>query len=794
MPDKFYRTPDGGALLYAPSALFSGRKVGPLMKVKPNGDLDTTFRAPDFTFYHTSFCDMGACPEGNGEFIPLVDGSVLCIPIESGFYYQSNLTEKPVRLLANGQIDTSFQSSPLTDGRIITSLEDGKILCLKNYSSPNFPNYTTHNKISRFFPDGSLDTSFHFSDTSSVLIQWVPDQNGNVLLLFKNFHDTLAYYRKFLSGQNTLTEKFGWDVYSFASSPNVQNYRPFGLAYDGNIYELTGNNPVVRRKKPDGTLDTSFHPFHPPTANKYEMDSAGNLFCHRYISSDSVKIYLYSAQGQFIDSIYGRRTQYDFVSNGTVLTIGPDHNNRWTFEKKNASGQSLIKKSTRFGFNGKVDQVLTDQSNRILASGSFTEYNDHKSIGLIRLLPNGTPDTTFRCQAFTKPPTYSTVLLDRFSNGDYLVVSQMPEGPVDRFLHRIRQDGSVDTSFGYTNFSGYSFQVKMVQHFLHMADGSFLATVWGESSLGDYRGYIIRLLANGERDSSFEPIQLDQLFQEYNNYTVLQDIDDQHILVTAKIWHDTPGGYEPWFGVGVLQIGASTGEGFTILIKGYDQYINGTTGLLSDQVLIGGGPLRKMSTTGIPDNTFSPRLWTGQPLTGPQTIVQVLRNEEILISSYKAYQIEDRAFQNFKLSKLNRDGVKDTAFSEAIINGDIKQSVEPDSLHLYLAGDLVQYGSQPVNYICRIHNQKSDILLSTKKREEATDPFLFPNPSHNEIFVSNRGSELDMVFYSSLGKLHHKVKFKTGGVLSVENRPAGVYFWKSVDAKGKTHFGKLVKS
>jgi len=796
VPEKTYLMPNGGILLYAPSAMFSGKKVGPLMKVKPNGDLDTSFRTPDFTFYFTGFSDNFFRPDANGTFLPISDGSVYFFPIESKLYANGVFYPETVRFSPNGEIDTAFRNSDLiTSNAKFHPSPDGKILGSENFPTDENP---THTKLSRFFSNGKLDTSFHFPDTSGCLIGSVSNQNGELLLFFKNHEDSIVYYRRYLSNQNTLSSKFGYDFYT-SSDPTKWLYSStIGITKENYIYEKAittnglGSRALIRRKKSDGTLDTSFHSFISPWHQSVEVDNIGNISI--YVTSGSgSKIYRYSPIGDFIDTFYLPKTNFKFAFQDTILSIGPDLNKRWTFEKKNSAGQIIVKRCTRFGFNGEVEKILIDQNDRILASGSFSEYDNHKSQGLIRLLPDGRPDTTFKSFPFSKPKDSETVLLNRFSNGDYLVVTLMPSGPNNRFMHRIKPNGSIDTSFGQTNFGDFSFSVVAVTSVLPMADGSFWAGITVNINANFNKGFIVKLLADASRDPAILPVGIEHQNFETWRAINLKLIDHNHILVASKLSREYPLGSIPWFDVGVLQLDSIGSNNYTSINNDFDFYHNGSAAPGIGNILVGGEDLKKLSLSGVSDTTFTTRQWNGQAFAGPHYILQVLKNQDVITSNFRKYRSENLVFQNTRICKINKEGIEDTSFVKSFINGSINHSLEPDSLHLYLAGDLIQYGDYSINNICRIHNRNSEIQLSKKPSIVTERVVLYPNPAQNKIFFSHVKPETEVIFYSTQGKLWHKANFEKESMVSIENWPTGIYFWRSNHLSGKVQTGKLIK-
>ncbi|RYU78958.1 T9SS type A sorting domain-containing protein, partial [Hymenobacter persicinus] len=158
------------------------------------------------------------------------------------------------------------------------------------------------------------------------------------------------------------------------------------------------------------------------------------------------------------------------------------------------------------GFSNPVKHLLLQPDGRMLAVGTFGSVNTLSTLGVARLLANGTPDASFR----VNPPTV-------FIREPHAAVLQ-PDGKVvvsgffNKFsggttfgLVRYRPDGSEDPTFAnsteFTNASGY---VPLYGLALQ-ADGKLL--VGGEFSRygsQDVRN-LIRLQPSGQLDPSFAP-------------------------------------------------------------------------------------------------------------------------------------------------------------------------------------------------------------------------------------------------------------------------------------------------
>lgn len=91
----------------------------------------------------------------------------------------------------------------------------------------------------------------------------------------------------------------------------------------------------------------------------------------------------------------------------------------------------------------------------------------------------------------------------------------------------------------------------------------------------------------------------------------------------------------------------------------------------------------------------------------------------------------------------------DTAFVSSFLNGKITQALETDSMGFYLAGDLVQFGNQQVNYLVRVHNRPGQIQVSRKPSSSQSSVRLYPNPTKDLLWVSGAPAGASLRFYNA---------------------------------------------
>lgn len=149
------------------------------------------------------------------------------------------------------------------------------------------------------------------------------------------------------------------------------------------------------------------------------------------------------------------------------------------------------------GASGTVFSSHTQKDGNILLGGSFTTFNGYASKGIIRILPSGRRDSTFH--AGTGVDTRVNKLKS-MSNGKIVLGGAFSfyNGTAAGNIIRLMPDGSVDTSFK----SGAGLNNEVLSMYLTADSGIIVAGFFSQ-----YQGQMvtqpIKILSNGQRDLSF---------------------------------------------------------------------------------------------------------------------------------------------------------------------------------------------------------------------------------------------------------------------------------------------------
>ncbi|HPI12043.1 MAG TPA: T9SS type A sorting domain-containing protein [Catalimonadaceae bacterium] len=781
--ETIYPIPNGGFLVHAPEVThFSGKPVSRIFKLNRNGDIDTSFKAPFFTLTYNGFFDMAPCISLGMEFRTSSDGSVYVF--SEAEIHVSGVSPHFFRFRPNGQPDTSIH----LPGSFLATSRDGGVLSSKGYY---FSNGYHGTQIFRVHPDSTQFAPLLLADTGdSYLVSVVPNFKEDIALLFRKKSNGKYHYRRYLPDQKKLSAPQGDFSYT-----GIQYFAPALLTDDGLIYEYVNTQSIdsisyILRRKPSGEPDSSFHLIPFGALQSFNPEPNGVIRLKRvpvdYSSGDHFE-YRYNSAGLFIDSVLVKSGQYRIEMSDTLFQLGLNQQNRWDFKKVGSNGQVFSSQATRSGFNGMVKKLITLPDGKLLAGGSITEYNRHQSPGLIRLLPDGSADTTFRNQALLLTDNAEVTGFQRLANGNILFATRKPAGTNGRYIHRILPDGTLDPDFSPSQLNTFPFQVKEVAASLFMPDGSFWLGLYEESPGFQY---LMKFLPNGEPDLQWAT-SLVQIPGIQYRMELLPVNDSLQIAVTTTQISDPSNEYSAWSAFWFKTFDGNAGlTRASTLVSEFETSPPFRTS--QGKLLAGnGGYLARTQSIGAWDSTFTPALWTGEPLGFNRMFpAGALANDEVLVSSavhpnpsqYMQYVCANSLIFRSTLHKLSRTGILDTAFSAQPITGVDFQILEADSQHVYLYGDLSHYGDRPVNGICRIHNRKSNILLPNKPTiDQRLALNVWPNPAKGTVrFEIPVNGPVCIQLFASNGREVTQQWLKPGAsVFSLSGIPKGIYLYRS---------------
>ena len=256
--------------------------------------------------------------------------------------------------------------------------------------------------------------------------------------------------------------------------------------FRANPYGAQAIAPLVGERMAVGGTFTSFSSAGTYTASKYLAYPETAVPYDGILSplpNDSVRAFLVYDNGSHL--IAGSFTEIGGTPSPYLARMTPDLKLDTTFTPE---------------INGSVSNMLLLPDGRILILGAFTEIGGQPAPGIAIISPNGTLDPSFVPPAFEAG---SMVSIYRDQEGKFLVGGSMTDagGTAVDSLVRLLADGSLDSTFN-VSFDGagrYVSSVHVQQDGKIVVGGSFTA-VNGLARTG-----LARLTPSGETDPSFVP-------------------------------------------------------------------------------------------------------------------------------------------------------------------------------------------------------------------------------------------------------------------------------------------------
>jgi len=455
--EKIELQSDGKIIIGGAFVTFNGVSVGRIVRLHANGSLDSSF-------------STGVGFDNNVNAIALqADGKI----IFGGSFttYNGNLVNRVLRLHTNGAVDNSFVSgSGFSSGAVetICVTSSGSIMMGGSFSGTY--NGVAVNRVQLFHPDGTINTAFDIgagpASASVFALENFMDSSWYVGGSFSIFDDQNQGRLAKIDAQGTLD--IGYLTSGVGLNNSVSKLLPLSdksVIVVGNFTQFNGQEaPRIAKLNAAGEMDVTF-----TTSGQGANATIRNLA----LQSDGKVI------------IVGNFTSY----NGTLV-------NR--IARLLSDGSLDTSFNIGSGCNGQVYGVAVQSDGKIILVGNFSSYNGMAAIKITRLLPDGTLDSSFSTGLGAEDGIVETVVLQSdgkiLLGGHFTVFNGIPSQKIVRLL----ADGSVDSTFSI----GLGFD-KIVYTLALQSDGKILV---GGSFLtfnGNSRRRIVRLHPDGSLDTSF---------------------------------------------------------------------------------------------------------------------------------------------------------------------------------------------------------------------------------------------------------------------------------------------------
>lgn len=187
------------------------------------------------------------------------------------------------------------------------------------------------------------------------------------------------------------------------------------------------------------------------------------------------------------------------------------------------------------GFNGRVDAIAIQDDGKIIASGSFTSYKGIAVSNIIRLFPNGSIDSSF----VSGTGFNGGIQKLKFYNKKIIAcgIQQEYNGQATSVISMINLDGQIDSDFSLGEIDGMCTDFEVQSNNQILAIGGY----YNRSNF-DFYLPVYRFNFDGSEDQSFI-IKNDNFIGEA--YAFLQDLSGK-IFLGGSIWQ-TPNGQRNYF-------------------------------------------------------------------------------------------------------------------------------------------------------------------------------------------------------------------------------------------------------
>ena len=463
---------------------------------------------------------------------------------------------------------------------------------------------------------------------------------------------------------------------------------------------------------------------------------------------------------------------------------------------------------TNLNFEGSLLDLSVDAANNIYISGNVVNSDNTKSIIVLKLLPNGTLDTSFGDNGSSRihynPWGFvsKNIVLD---NGKIVLVGRINSNTNDILIVRLNTDGSLDTSFGangrVTIDSGFGDDraYTVTEYNNSLIIGGIL---WNQEGKSDFA--VLKLNMDGSMDTSFGEGGISKLsisskkgeirdlvisnegnifacgniydpsMPYYNNSDIAVLKMDEHGILSSNFGNN-----------GFLRLPESLEEQ-SYSIKNFENslYIIGHN--LNDDNFFNYTLIYKINKSGIIDSAFgiNGKLFLGDWNGGHGSyyggLSSVLQNNNKLILGGSYYF---NTGHNDSYYRMEADGTLDPTFGE---NG--KASFDFPSVWTTDRSLEKQFNN---TFLSLCTDQNYNLFLTRHLIDqtlavdgERVDEFIiYPNPMSEELFIKNlSGEPAKGNLYDVTGKfiLNFAIDNKENSI-NVENLAAGIYFLKISD-------------
>ena len=778
--------PDNKTIISGGFSHYNNQLVEGLARLNSDGQLDPSFS-----------CGTGV-DRGISDLILQFDNKIL---IGGSFTTYNGISANHIaRLLPNGELDHSFKSGGGADNTVLSiALQpNGKLLVggeLTAYDG------NTVNKLVRLNKNGTIDNTFHFSDSVENVENIVVQTDGKIIVSGNAHHrQYLIRLNKNGSRDNTFSypDLFPWGHPSFEALALQGNK----LLVGGGIYSgIETRNGLLMRLDPSGAVDTTFE-FHNQENvwiksitlqedNKiiftgrswiYADDDVSTNYIGRLNSTGeydptfkvhheerrtAISSYTASIQADGKIIVGGR---FSTISNLLVDNI----------VRLNSNGDFDPTFNQKTGANGSIFSSVKQSDGSILIGGKFSSYNYKTINGIARLKKNGSLDPSFNTGTGVNGAVHAIALQ---SNGKIIIGGEFTSYNNEPCNHiaRLNKNGTLDKSFNDADVNGVVYTLAIQQNDKIIVGGKF-TQVNGRSLVN-----VARLNANGKIDQVFSSPFLN------NDQPVVYVCKIQKngkLLVGGNFSGLYPSGSR-YYNLVRLHSKGNLDADFTGDVPESVYAIEFHT---DNKILIGGGRVQvgyhqidpfkgylfRLNPDGTDDSLFEcPFKKPSEDLWNPVRTISVLKNGKIFFGGNFSSAYNSSILNHIGL--LNENGSVDSSFTNNA-NSNVFTSTLVGRNKLIIAGDFTLYNNDVRTGIARIdvaneYFYGSPLAAALPAAAESPSLAVFPNPASIDITVSNLPSGSKLTIRNALGA-QMDTRFVNNGKTTIElnDYANGIYF------------------
>ena len=494
---------DGKILVTGDFTMYNGVTVQKFVRINSDGTIDTTFQLPQIILNNVGI--FGLEIQSNGGILL----GAQCVSSSN------DTTGIVTRLLTSGHIDTSFAKVEIYPMKI-KELPNGKILIGSVGSG-----------IKKLNADGSLDTTFAtHNQLPTVFYNRANDfviNSKNEIILTGFALDSTHYTRLVYSR----LDSNGYVIESSIRKSNIDSFHGLSIVlthddgviigsedkYYNNVYK-----PYLVSVDSTGELNPWFNSntgFNGNVYTSYTLPDDKLLIGGEFSSYNGIKtgcLVRLLPDGE-LDSSFNFEIPCQFVrdislhSNGKIVVAGLFKINLLAsyLAQLNHDGTLDTTFTHGVGFDSYVNQVYVTSNGKILACGSFDNYNNIPVSPMVRLNSNGSLDNSFSLRKSGVKAEGVISSFDFQSNGKLIVGGNYwLTNNISQSLLRFLPDGTYDSSFlGATSITPFTSPNSKINKVIVQSDDKIVVAGVITSYNNNSCSGIIRLDSNGVVDSTY---------------------------------------------------------------------------------------------------------------------------------------------------------------------------------------------------------------------------------------------------------------------------------------------------